>query len=416
MKSNEFPHVVIAGAARTPVGLKCGTLSNFSAEDLGVLAAEEAVRRSGVKRNRIDAVIGANVYQFTAPGAQDIYFPRNIALRCHLGVETPGLLVQRICGSGLQTAICALQQIALPDGVDEAKVILCVGAETMSRTPQMIRSPRRSAAAFWEFVEDGKVEDSLLAGLNHDLAETAMMLTADEYGAQQGVTRRDCDQFAELSHRRARAAYRSSHFNGGDFLRGMFAIDAVDSTGQPIHLARDECVRKTSVDVLGKLPGFTPNGLVSPGNASEISDGAAAMIVADRKRAEELSLPTRYEIASYGICGVEPRVMGRGPVPSIQQALKRAGLKQKDVELFEINEAFAAQYLGVEKELKLDREITNVNGGAIAVGHPLAATGARILTDLIYEMERRDVRYGCASACIGGGQGVAVIVRDTEKG
>jgi acetyl-CoA acetyltransferase family protein len=195
----------------------------------------------------------------------------------------------------------------------------------------------------------------------------------------------------------------------------MFAIDAVDPTGQPVHLARDECVRRTSIDVLQKLPGFTPNGLVSPGNASEISDGAAAMIVADRKRAEELSLPTRYEIASYGVCGVEPRVMGRGPVPSIQQALKRAGLKQRDVELFEINEAFAAQYLGVEKELKLDREITNVNGGAIAIGHPLAATGARILTDLIYEMERRNVQYGCASACIGGGQGVAVIVRDTEK-
>lgn len=416
MKPNEFPHIVIAGAARTPVGLKCGTLSNFSAEDLGVFAADEAIRRSGVARDHVDAVIGANVYQFTAPGAQDIYFPRNIALRCHLPIETPGLLVQRICGSGLQTAICALQQIALPDAVDDAKTILCVGAETMSRTPQIIRSRRRSSAAFWEFVEGGKVEDSMLAGLNHDLAETGMMLTADEYGAQQGVTRRECDEFAEVSHSRARAAYRNSHFNGGDYLRGMFAIDATDPTGQPIHLARDECVRKTSVEILAKLPGFTPNGLVSPGNASEISDGAAAMIVADRKRAEELSLPTRYEIASYGVCGVEPRVMGRGPVPSIQQALERAGLKQKDVGLFEINEAFAAQYLGVEKELKLDREITNVNGGAIAVGHPLAATGARILTDLIYEMERRDVRYGCASACIGGGQGVAVIVRDTEKG
>lgn len=415
MKSNGFPHVVIAGAARTPVGVKCGTLASFSAEDLGVFAAEEAIRRSGVDRDKIDAVIGANVYQYTAPGSQDIYFPRNIALRCHLRVETPGLLVQRICGSGLQTAICALQQIALPSSVDDASVVLCVGGETMSRVPQIIRSPRRSGAAFWEFVEGGKVEDAMLAGLNHDLAETAMMRTADEYGAQQGVTRRECDEFAELSHRRARAAYRNSHFNGGDALRGMFAIDATDPTGQPVHLARDECVRKTSLEVLERLPGITPNGLVSPGNASEISDGAAAMIVADRRRAEELSLPTRYEIAGYGVCGVEPRVMGRGPVPSIRQALDRAGLTQKDVELFEINEAFAAQFLGVEKELKVDREITNVNGGAVAVGHPLAATGARILTDLIYEMERRDVRYGCASACIGGGQGVAVIIRDTQK-
>jgi acetyl-CoA acyltransferase 2 len=414
VKRDEFPRVVIAGAARSPVGLKCGTLSNFSAEDLAVLAAEEAIRRSGVARDQIDAVIGANVYQFTAPGAQDIYFPRNVALRCHLNTETPGLLVQRICGSGFQMVINALQQIAMPDEVDDAKIVLCAAGETMSRTPQILRAPRRSSASFWEFVEGGSVEDSLLAGLNHDLANTAMMITADEYGAHMGVTREECDMFAELSHRRARAAYRSSHFNGGDALRGIFAIDATDLTGRAIHLARDECVRQTSVDVLARIPGITPNKLVSAGNASEISDGSAAAVVADRKRAEELGLPTRYEIAGYGTRGVEPRFMGRGPVPAIQQALARAGLQQKDVELWEINEAFAAQYLGVEKELKLDREITNVDGGAIAIGHPLAATGGRLLVDLMYEMERRGVRYGCASACIGGGQGVAIIICDTE--
>ncbi|UCC29862.1 MAG: thiolase family protein [Phycisphaerales bacterium] len=415
MKRDEYPHVVIAGAARTPVGLKCGTLSNFSAEDLGVLAAEEAIRRSGVGREKIDTAIGANVYQYTAPGCQDIYFPRNVALRCHLNTETPGLMVQRICGSGLQTVINALQQIALPDVVDDTKIALCVGAETMSRVPQVIRAPRRSGPSFWEFVEGGEVEDMMLAGLNHDLAETAMMITADEYGTQMGVTRQDCDEFAGLSHSRARAAYRSSHFNGGDALRGIFAIDASDLTGNPVHLARDECVRQTSADVLAKLPGFTPNGLISPGNASEISDGAAALVVAGRAEAEKQDLPTRYEVAGYGVAGVEPRVMGRGPVPAIKQALDRAGLEQKDIGLWEINEAFAAQYLGVEKELNLDRETTNVNGGAVAIGHPLAATGARLLTDLMYEMERRDVHYGCASACIGGGQGVAVVIRDTEK-
>lgn len=415
MKRNDCPHVVIAGAARTPVGLKCGTLSNFAAEDLGALAAEEAIRRSGVARERIDATVGANVYQYTAPGAQDIYFPRNVALRCHLNVETPALMVQRICASGFQTVINAFQQIALPDAVDQAKIVLCVGAETMSRVPQIIRAPRRSAANFWEFAEGGRVEDAMLAGLNHDLAETAMMLTADEYGTQMGVTRRECDELAVSSHSRARAAYRSSQFDGGDALRGMFAIDTTDLSGRPVYLARDECVRKTSLDVLAKLPGITPNGLVSPGNASEISDGAAALVVADRALAEKQGLPTRYEVMSYGVAGVEPRVMGRGPVPAIKQALARAGLEQKDVGLWEINEAFAAQYLGVEKELKLDREMTNVNGGAVAIGHPLAATGARLLVDLMYEMERRGVRYGCASACIGGGQGVAVIIRDTEK-
>lgn len=415
MKRDEFPHVAIAGAARTPVGVKCGTLSNFSPEDLGVFAAEEAIRRSGVPRERIDATVGAQVYQYTTPGAQDIYFPRNVALRCHLNVETPGLLVQRICGSGFQTVISAFQQVALPDAVDDAKVVLCVGAETMSRVPQIVRAPRRSAASFWEFVEGGRLEDAMLAGLNHDLAETAMMVTADEYGTRMGVTRQECDELAEQSHARARAAYRVSHFNGGDALRGIFAIDAADLNGRPVHLARDECVRQTSLEALSRLPGITPNKLVSPGNASEISDGAGAAIVAERAEADKLGLPTRYEIIGYGVAGVEPRVMGRGPVPAIRQAVARAGLEQNDIELFEINEAFAAQYLGVEKELELDREIVNVNGGAVAIGHPLAATGMRLLTDLIYEMERRGVQYGCASACIGGGQGAAVVIRDTQK-
>ena len=232
MKPNDVPRVVIAATARTPVGLKCGTLSNFSPEDLGVLAAEEVIRRSGVPRERIDSTIGANVYQFTAPGSQDIYFPRNIGLRCHLRIETPGLLVQRICGSGFQTVISAFQQIAVPDAVDDAKIVLCVGAESMSRTPQIIRSPRRSGANFWEFVEGGKIEDTLLAGLNHDLVHTAMMLTADEYGSQMGVTRRDCDELADTSHSRARAAFRSSHFNGGDALRGIpAAVPAPPATG-----------------------------------------------------------------------------------------------------------------------------------------------------------------------------------------
>jgi acetyl-CoA acetyltransferase family protein len=415
VKHNDFPRIVISGAARTPVGLKCGTLSGFAAEDLGVLAAEEAMRRSSVKREQIDSVIGANVYQFTAPGAQDIYFPRNVALRCKLPIEIPGLLVQRICGSGLQTVVNAFQQIALPQSVDDAQVVLCVGAETMSRCPQIVRAPRKSAANFWEFSEDGSIEDSMLAGLRHDLFETAMMITADEYGHQMGITRAQCDEFAEISHRRARTAQQRSVFNGGDMLAGLFAVDAIDRGGRAVYLTRDECTRVTSLEVLAKLPGITPHKLVSPGNASEIADAGAAAVIADRERAEQLGLPTRFEIVAYGVRGVEPRIMGRGPVPAIQQALARAGLEQKDIELWEINEAFAAQYLGVEKELQLDREITNVNGGAVAVGHPLAATGLRMLTDLMYEMSRRGVRYGCTSACIGGGQGIAMIIRDTEK-
>jgi acetyl-CoA acetyltransferase family protein len=413
MRADSPTRICIVGAARTPVGVKRGTLSGLSAEDLGVLAAEEALRRSGVPRHRIDAVVGANVYQHTAPGGQDIYFPRNIALRCRLSVQTPGLMVQRICGSGLQTVVNAFQQIALPPQVDDATVVLCVAAETMSRVPRILRAPRLGTS-FWEFAENGTVEDAMLASLNHELAHTSMMLTADEYGQRMDVTRRQCDELAEQSHARARGAQRQSHLDGGDALRGMFALETTDPEGRPVHLARDECVRRTSLDVLEKLPALTPNGLVSAGNASEISDGAAALLLADRATAERAGWPTRFEVLSYGVGGVDPRVMGRGPVPAVSQALTRAGLAQREIDLWEINEAFAAQYLGVEKELGLDRETVNVNGGAIAIGHPLAASGARLIVDLLYEMQRRGLRRGCASACIGGGQGVAVVICDTE--
>ncbi len=413
MARNEHSDIVIVDGARTPIGVKCGTLSNFAPEDLAFFACEEAIKRSGVPREQIDTAIGANVYQTTAPASQDIYFPRNVALRCHLNVDVPALMVQRICGSGLQTVVSAMQQIAVPSEMDDAKTALCFGAENMTRTPQVIRSPRR-ASSFWEFQEGGKKEDTLLAGLNHDLAHTSMMLTADEYGSQVGVTRNACDEFAVQSHQRARDAYRSSHFNGGDALCGMLAIDATDLRGEPVHLARDECVRNTSLEVLAKIPGMTPNGLVSAGNASELSDGAGAVILADRAEAERNGWSTQFEVVSYGVCGVDPRVMGRGPVPSINLALQRAGISQQDVGLWEINEAFAAQYLGVEKELGLPRENVNVNGGAIAIGHPLAATGVRIIVDMMYEMKRRSVAYGICSACIGGGQGVAIVIRNTE--
>ena len=413
MRRERKQRVVIAAGARTPIGVKCGALSNFSAEDIGVLAAEEVINRSGVQREKIDAVVGANVYQFTAPGAQDVYFPRNIALRCHLETDTPALMVQRICGSGLQTVVTALQQILMPDHMDDTRVVLCVGAETMSSAPQIIRSPR-TATNFWEFEEGGSVEDTVLASLNHELASTSMMVTADEYGSRLGVTREACDTFAELSHQRARVAYRASHLNGGDALGGIFALDATDRANRQVHLARDECVRDSTRETLAKLRSITPNGLVSAGNASEIADGAAALLVTDHETAGELGLAARFEVAGYGICGVEPRIMGSGPVPAIRKALERAGVKQTDIGLWEINEAFAAQYLGVEKELDLDRSITNVNGGAIAIGHPLGATGARLLVDLMYEMERRGTRYGCASACIGGGQGIAVVIRDAQ--
>ncbi|MBL1218369.1 MAG: thiolase family protein [Planctomycetes bacterium] len=413
MAKSEKSSVVIAGAARTPIGIKCGTLSSFAPEDLAVLAANEAISRSGVNAEEIDAAIGANVYQFTAPHTQDLYFPRNVGLRCGLRTETPALMVQRICGSGMQTVINAWQQIAMPPELDDASVILCFAAEAMSRCPRINRAPRRSGAEFWDFEQDGQVEDTILASLDHTLADTSMMRTADEYAAGVGVTRAECDAFAVESHSRALAAAAQSHFNNGDGLRGMFAVDTTAPDGQPVYLARDESARATTLETISRLPGLTKNKLVSPGNASEIGDGAGAIVAADRARAEALGLPCQFELVSYGVAGVEPRIMGQGPVPSIEQALARAGLKKDDIDLWEINEAFAAQYLGVEKELGLDRSTVNVNGGAVAIGHPLAATGVRLITDVMYEMDRRGVKYGCASACIGGGQGAAVILRNT---
>jgi len=413
VKDSNTQSVVIAGAARTPFGVKCGTLSPLCAEDLAVLACNEAIKRSGMDRNKIDAAVGANVYQCTAPGTQDIYFSRNVALRCHIPEEVPALLVQRICGSGLQTIVTGMGQILLPETIENTKFVLSFGAETMSRAPQILRNPR-SKRNFWEFEEGGSIDDVMLTSLNHDVASTSMMRTADEYGYRMDITRAQCDEFSLCSHERARDAFRSCHFNGGDRLIGMFAIDTKAPNGTPIYLARDECVRKTSIEILAKLHGLTPHKLVSPGNASEISDGAAAVLLAERTAADKLGLPTRFEVLSYGVAGVDPRLMGRGPVPAINQALQKAGLTTKDIGLWEINEAFAAQFLGVEKELKLDREITNVNGGAIAIGHPLGATGTRLIVDLMYEMERRSVRYSCASACIGGGQGIAIIIHDTE--
>ncbi len=412
MKSNGFKKIMICGGARTPIGNKCGALSGFSPEDLAVFAAREAIQRCGINAEEIESAIGANVYQFTSPGGQDIYFPRNVGLRVGLRREVPALMVQRICGSGFQTIICGLQQIMMPDELDDASVVLCFGSETMSRAPRINRARRLSAANFWEFEADGKMEDTLLAGLDHTLADTTMMGTADEYGHQMGVTRRECDEFAEQSHARARAANAGSQFNGGDMLKGMFAIDADDLDGKAVYLAHDECVRDTTLDELARLPGFTPHGLVSAGNASEICDGAGAVVIAEESRAHECGVEGRFEIVSYGVAGVDPRIMGQGPVPAIKQAAARGGVDINDIDLLEINEAFAAQYLGVEKELNLDREKVNVNGGAVAVGHPLAATGTRLVVDLMYELERRGLKYGCASACIGGGQGAAILIRN----
>ncbi len=413
MKSNGQKRIVISGGARTPIGNKCGALSGFAPEDLAVLAATEAIARAGIKADEIDGAVGANVYQFTAPDGRDIYFPRNVSLRAGLAIEAPALMVQRICGSGFQTIISGLQQIMMPNEFDEAETMLCFGAETMSRCPRIDFAARQSAANFWEFEQNGVVEDTILAGLDHTLADTAMMITADEYGHLMGVTRNDCDEFASESHERARAANRVSHLNGGDYLQGMFAIDGVDLDGQAVYLAHDECVRETTVGELRGLRGFTPNGLVSPGNASEICDGAAAVVISEGAAAEKRGMPSQFEIVSYGLAGVEPRIMGQGPVPAIRQAAMRGGIEVDDIDLFEINEAFAAQYLGVENELKLDRTKVNVNGGAVAIGHPLAATGTRLVVDLMYELARRKLKYGCASACIGGGQGAAILIRNT---
>ncbi len=385
--------VVILGGARTPFGAFGGALRDTSATDLAVHAARAALERSRVEPARIGHVIFGNVIQTTGDA---IYFARHVGLKAGVPKEVPALTVNRLCGSGLQAILLGANEIRL----GTAEFVLAGGGENMSLAPHVVRGAR------WGLpLGEQRLEDSLWTALIDSYNGLGMANTAENLGRRYGITREAADEFAYTSHTRAAKARESCRFS-----EEIVPVEVKTKRGTTT-VEHDEHIRAdTTPETLAKLQArFEKDGTVTAGNASGINDGAAAVAIASAAAAERAGLRPLARIVSGGVCGVDPDVMGIGPVPSSRLALRRSGLRIEDIDLVEINEAFATQYLAVEKELGLDRERTNVNGGAIALGHPLGASGARLALTLVTELGKRGVRYGLASLCIGGGQGIAAV-------
>jgi len=386
--------VVVLGGARTAFGTYGGALRDVSATELGVIASKGALERSKVAPDKIDQVIFGNVLQTSGDA---VYFARHIGLKAGAPKETPALTVNRLCGSGLQAILLGAQEIQL----GQAEFVLAGGAENMSMAPHMIRGAR------WGLpLGEQKLEDYLWVALVDSYNGLGMANTAENLGRKYGIGREAADEFAYRSHMLAAKARESCRFS-----EEIVPVDVKTKKGTAV-VDKDEHIRPdTTLEALGKLTArFEKDGTVTAGNASGINDGAAAVVVASAEAAQKAGLTPIARIVSGGVCGVDPDIMGIGPAPSSRQALKRAGLTVEDMDLVEINEAFATQYLAVEKDLGLDRDKTNVNGGAIALGHPLGASGARLALTLAYELRERGGRRGLASLCIGGGQGIAAII------
>jgi acetyl-CoA acyltransferase 2 len=389
--------IAIVSGARTPFGRYCGKIKDYTAQELGAIAAKAAIERSGVDAKDFDHAVFGNAQQTSGDA---LYGARHVGLRAGLPIETPALTVNRLCGSGMQAIINGAQMIQ----TDEAKVVLAGGMESMSQAPFSIRGRDGFTLA-----PGGKLEDSLMVALLDSYCGLYMANTAELYAEQQGISRQAQDEFALRSQQRADAAYRE-----GRLQEELTPVPLRNSKGETTgeQLTEDDHRRpQTTMEGLGKLrASFGKNGTVTAGNASGIVDGAAAVVVMSLEHAQKRNLNPLGRIVNWGVAGVDPKIMGSGPVPASKIALQRAGLTLDYIDLIEVNEAFAAQYLAVEKELGLDREKVNVNGGAIALGHPLGATGARIVITLLYELRRRKKKYGLATACIGGGQGIAMVV------
>jgi acetyl-CoA acyltransferase 2 len=391
------PDVVFLSGARTGFGTFGGALKDFSATDLGAIAARAALERGAVDAKSLDHVVFGNVLQTSADA---IYLARHVGLRAGAPVEAPAVTVNRLCGSGFEAVAQAAQQIVL----GESELVLAGGTESMSQAPHVVRGARWGL----RLGPASPLEDTLWEALRDPGCGLSMAETAEKLAEQYRISRQAVDCYAARSQACAASAWES----------GAFAEEVVPvpiqnrKTRQTEPWAADEHMRPgTTVDALAKLPPyFKKDGVVTAGNASGICDGAAALLLASGRFAAERGLRPLGRLLAWASVGVEPSIMGIGPAPAARKALARAGLKLDDMDLVEVNEAFAAQYLAVEQELGLDRERTNVDGGAIAIGHPLGASGARITLHLLHALRRRGGRYGLGSACIGGGQGAAVIV------
>ncbi len=387
--------VVIVAGARTPMAEYVGHFSNVSANELGAHAAKAALERAGVPAADVDHVVMGNALQTSGDA---LYGARHVALKAGCPIETPALTVNRLCGSGIQSVVSAAQMIRL----GEAKVVVAGGMENMTQAPHVIRGAR---AGFG--LGQGKLEDSLMVSLLDTHCGLYMAQTSDNLARQHGLTREAMDQFALLSQQRAAAAQAR-----GVFKDEIAPVEVKQGKKTTLVELDDHFRPDTTLEGLAKLrPAFGNDGFVTAGNASGIVDGGAALVVMGREEAQKRGLTPLASVVSWGIAGVPPEVMGIGPVPASRKALAAAGLELSQIDLVEVNEAFAGQYLAVEKELGLDRERTNVNGGAIALGHPLGASGTRLLLTVALELRRRQGTYGLATACIGGGQGIAMIIR-----
>lgn len=395
-----FPtDIVIVHGARTPMARYTGAFNQTSALELAAAASREAIRRAGADPAEFDHVIFGNVMQTSADA---LYGARHVGLKVGLPVETPAVTVNRLCGSGMESVSQAAHRILL----DEAKLILAGGMENMSQCPHVIRGARTGFR-----LGEGKLEDSLMSGLFDTYCGFSMSETAENLAAEEGITRQACDEYALRSQQAAEAAFQAGHMRDE-------IVPVEVKKGKKIEMVSHDDHRRpeTTMETLASLPpAFRKDGIVTAGNASGIVDGAAAVVVTHTKTAQERGWKPLGRIISWATAGVPPRIMGIGPVPAIRKALAAASMKLEQLDLIEINEAFAAQYLAVEKVLGLDRAKCNVNGGAIALGHPLAATGTRLLLTLLLELRRRGGRFGVASACIGGGQGIAMIVESLQS-
>jgi len=390
-----FPtDVVVVAGARTPMARYTGVFSEVSAIDLGAHAAKVAIQRSGVSPHDVDHVVFGNVLQTSADA---IYGARHVGLKAGLKTEAPAVTVNRLCGSGIEAIVQGAHRLLL----GESEIVLAGGMENMTQAPFVIRGARTGLK-----LGGGALEDFLFVGLTDSYCGMPMALTAEKLAEQTGITRKDADAYALRSQQAAEASYRA-----GNFKDEIAPVEVKQGKKTTLVSEDDHRRPETTMETLEKLPpSFKKDGIVTAGNASGIVDGAAGVVLTREKTARDRGLKPIGRIVSWGVVGVDPTIMGIGPVPSTRKALQAAGLKLEQMDRVEVNEAFAAQYLAVEKELGLDRDKTNVNGGAIALGHPLGATGTRLVITLLNELRRKDLRYGLATACIGGGQGIAIIV------
>lgn len=387
--------VVIASAVRTPVGSFGGALKDVSAVDLGALVIKEAVNRAGIKGELVDEVLMGNVIQ--AGLGQNI--ARQSTVKAGLPVEVPAMTINMVCGSGLRTVSLAAQMIKAGD----ADIIVAGGAENMSQAPYLLKTSR-----WGQRMGDGKMVDAMLNDALMDAFNNYHMgVTAENIAKQWNLSREEQDEFALNSQLKAEAAIKA-----GKFKEEIVPVVIPQRKGEPKVFDTDEFPRfGSTIEGLGKLkPAFIKDGTVTAGNASGINDGAAAFVVMSAEKAEELGITPLVKIVSYGQKGLDPSIMGYGPFHATKKALEVANLKVEDLDLIEANEAFASQSLAVAKDLHFDMSKVNVNGGAIALGHPVGASGARILVTLLYEMQKRDAKKGLATLCIGGGMGTALIV------